>query len=310
MATTAIRPTRPRSALRRMLARPQFRFGLAVLVPVLLWYAVFSFVPKLMALAMALLDFKLLAPLESRFVGSRNFEVMLDNPLFWTALANSLLYALGFFAVVVPLGLLVAAALTRVARGRRVYEFAIFLPVVVSLVAVALLFKWLLDEQVGLANYLLGIAGLPRSRFLTGESSALATVIGVDVWKSLGFYVVILSAGMLNIPQAMYDAAMVDGANAWHRFRYVTLPLLGHTLALVCVIAALHGLQVFTQVLVLPANPGGPGRATYVLNLFVYERAFADLKFGLATAGAFSLFLIVLVVTLIQLKLIRPTWSY
>jgi multiple sugar transport system permease protein len=186
----------------------------------------------------------------------------------------------------------------------------IFLPVVVSLVAISLLFKYLMDAEVGLFNQLLSAVGLPRSRFLTGLESAMPSVIAVDTWKNLGFYVVILTAGMLNIPAEIYDAAKVDGATVIQRFRRITLPLLGHTLALICVLVAMHGLQVFTQVVIMPGNEGGPGTATYVLNLLVYNLAFVQLKFGVATAAAFVLFVVVFVVTLVQLRILRPTWSY
>jgi ABC-type sugar transport system permease subunit len=155
--------------------------------------------------------------------------------------------------------------------------------------------------------------GLPKCPFLAGFKTALYTVIGVDIWKNLGFYVVILTAGLLNIPQEMYDAAKVDGAGSWHCFRHITIPLLGHTLALVCVLLAMHGLQVFTQVVVLsgrPGAPGGPGQATYVMNLLVYHEGFVNMRFGLATATALVLFVFVFIVTVFQLKILRPTWKY
>src|SRR5262249_1711621 len=151
---------------------------------------------------------------------------------------------------------------------------------------------------------ILRLFGWPGSRFLSGPESALLSVIGVDLWKTFGFYVVVLTAGLLNIPVEIYDAAKVDGGNRWQNFRYVTLPLLAHTLALVCVLIAMHGLQVFTQVVVMPASPGGPGHATYVLNLLVYNEAFTNFRFGFATAAAFVLFLLTFIVTLIQLRLL------
>ncbi len=131
----------------------------------------------------------------------------------------------------------------------------------------------------------------------------------MDAWKGLGFHVVILTAGMLNIPEEMYDAAKVDGAGGWARFWHVTLPLLGHTLALVSVLIVMGGLQAFTQVIVL-GQEGGPGTATYVLNLLVYNEAFESMRFGFATAAAFTLFVFIFAITVIQLKLLRPTWSY
>lgn len=296
--------------LQKATHRPQFWFGLVVLVPIFAWYAVMAFWPILDAVFMSVVNYKLLDPAASKFVGLKNFKDLLTSNLFWLSLEHTLIYAVVLFVVMLPLALLISGCLTSVVRGRSFYQFVIFLPVVVSLVAISLLFKYLMDPQVGLFDWILGLLGLPQSKFLSGDGSALLSVIGVDVWKSTGFYVVILSAGLLGIPQNIYDAAMVDGANALNRFVHVTLPLLGHTLALVSVLIVFQGLQVFTQVDVLPASPGGPGRSTYVMNLLVWDEAFQQLHFGVATAAAFVLFVLIFIVTLIQLKLIRPTWSY
>ena len=180
----------------------------------------------------------------------------------------------------------------------------------VNQVSISLLFKMLMNPQLGQINQILRSVGIPPSQFLTSHETALYSVIGVDIWKALGFYVVILTAGMLNIPEEMYDAAKVDGAGIWQRFWRVTLPLLGHTLTLISVLIVMHGLQVFTQVVVMPSQAGGPGNATYVLNLLVYNEAFTNLRFGFATATAFTLFVFVFVITVVQLRVLRPTWSY
>jgi ABC-type sugar transport system permease subunit len=277
---------------------------------VLAYYAVFGLAPIARALWMTVIDYRLINPASSPFVGLDNFRRLLDNELFWISLRNTLTYSVGLYIGMLPLALFISVCLTSVRRGRNFYQFVVFLPVVVSLVAMALLFRILLDPQVGPVNDMLRWLGLPTSRFLTGPKSALYSVIGVDIWKNLGFYVVILTAGLLNIPEEMYDAAKVDGASPWQCFWRITLPLLGHTLALTSVLCAMHGLQVFTQVVVLPAQDGGPGTATYVLNLLVYEEAFKHIRFGLATANAFVLFVFVFVITVIQFKIIRPTWSY
>ena len=195
-------------------------------------------------------------------------------------------------------------------RGRNFYQFVIFLPVVVSLVAISLLFKMLMNPQLGQLNQILKSVGIPPNQFLTSRETALYLVIGADIWKALGFYVVILTAGMLNIPEEMYDAAKVDGASIWQRFWRVTLALRGDTLTLVSVLIVMHGLQVFTQVVVMPSQAGGPGNATYVMNLLIYNEVFTNLRFGFATATAFTLFVFVFVITVVQLRVLRPSWSY
>ncbi|HEV8635569.1 MAG TPA: sugar ABC transporter permease [Chloroflexota bacterium] len=294
--------------LRRVLRRPQFWFGAAVLVPTVLWYLLFAFVPILRGLWIAAADYNVLAPSASRFVGLANFEKLLVNPLLFIAIRNTLLLAVLQFAATLPLALVLATCLTNIRRGTRLYQGLIFLPVVVSLVAVSLLFRMLMDPEVGTFNQILNALGLPTSRWLSSSDTALPTVAAIDVWKNLGFYVMLLTAGMLNIPAELHDAARVDGVNEWQRFRHITLPLLGHTLALVMVLLAIGSLQVFTGPYVLTS--GGPAQATYVFNLLIVEEAFANLRFGAAAAAALMQFALILVISLVQLKLIRPKWSY
>ena len=298
------------AAMLRILRKPQFWFGLIVLAPLIAWYVWFAFAPILRAFWMAVVEYKILRPEESPFVGLQHFRMLFEYKLFWISIRNTLVYAAVFYAGMVPLALFVSACLTSVTRGRNFYQFVIFLPVVVSLVAISLLFKMLMNPQLGQINQILRALGIPGSSFLTSHETALYSVIGVDIWKALGFYVVILTAGMLNIPEEMYDAAKVDGAGIWQRFWRVTLPLLGHTLTLISVLIVMHGLQVFTQVVVMPSQAGGPGNATYVMNLLVYNEAFTNLRFGFATATAFTLFLFVFLITVVQLRLLRPSWSY
>jgi ABC-type sugar transport system permease subunit len=292
------------------LRKPQFWFGLLVLGPMLIWYAVIGIGPILRAFWMAVFDYNIVDRSRSVFVGLGNFAALLRDELFWISLKQTVIYSVVLYVVMLPLALVLALSLTSIVRGRRFFEFVVFLPVVVSLLAIAQLFYLLLNPGFGPVNRVLGVLGLPQSRFLEGTESALYTVAGVDVWKSVGFYVVILAAGLLNVPQELYDAAKVDGAGAWQRFWKVTLPLLAHTLALVSVLIAMAGLQVFTLVVVMPYRPGQPGTATYVMNLLVWKEAFQMVRFGRATATAFVLFLFVLAVTVVQLRLIRPRWSY
>ena len=163
-----------------------------------------------------------------------------------------------------------------------------------------------MDPTSGPLNQILRALGLPTSKFISGYGSALPSLVSIDVWKGLGFHVVIFTAGLLSIPEEMYDAARVDGAGAWYTFWRVTFPLLGHTLALESVIMVMGALQAFTNAFVTSC----PSDACDMLSLLIYREAFANMRFGFATAAAFSLFVAILAATLIQLKLIRPTWSY
>ena len=293
---------------RRTLHRPQFWCGLLILLPTFLFYALFAFFPIARGLWLAVVDYDFINRTSNGFVGLDNFRKLFLNPLLLLSMQNTVLLGLLQFVASIPLGLLVATCLVNVRRGRGVYQGAIFLPVVVSLVAISLLFKMLMDPDVGQFNTILRSLGLPTSQWLSGADSALPSIAAIDVWKGLGFLVVILSAGMLNIPGELYDAARVDGVNEWQRFRYLTLPLLGHTLALVMVLGMIGSLQVYTGPVVLTG--GGPGNATYVYNMLIVSEAFSNFRFGIAAAAAVLQFVLIFVISVVQLRLIRPKWSY
>jgi ABC-type sugar transport system permease subunit len=294
--------------LRRTLRYPQFWFGLIVLLPTILYYCVFAFFPILRGLWLAVVDYDFITRQSSHFVGLDNFYSLSLNPLLLIAARNTVLLGALEFCVSLPLALAIATCLVNVRRGMQFYQSAIFLPVVVSLVAVSLLFRFLLDPDVGAFNSILRSLHLPTSRWLSSPSSALATLAAIDIWKGLGFGVVLLTAGMLNIPTELYDAARVDGVNEWQRFRYMTLPLLSHTLALVMVLGVIGSLQVYTSPTVL--TQGGPGTSTLVYNMLIVQEGFTNFRFGVAAAAAVLQFAVIFVISVIQLKLLRPKWSY
>ena len=297
-----------RASLRKTLRKPQFWFGVVGLVPTLAWYWLLSFRPVLQALRFSVQDYWIVDPAKSSFVGLDNFRILFENPLFLISVRNTFVWAILVFVGMLPISLGLSMCLVNVRRGRNFYQGLIFVPVVVSIVAISLLFMMLMDPQVGQFNQLLRQFGLPESGWISSSKSALSSVAGISIWKSLGFYVVILSAGLLNIPQELYDAARVDGVNEWQRFWHVTLPLLRHTLALVMVILGIGALQEFTAVYVL--TRGGPGHATYMYNLLIYGEAFERMTYGTATAAAVLQFAVIVAISLFQLKLLQPKWSY
>ena len=294
--------------MRRTLRKPQFWFGVTVIVPTLIWYWYFAYQPIILAFRIAVVKYQILNPAASPFVGLDNFRQLFNNPLFMISVRNTLTWAVFSFVGMLPIALGIALCLVNVKRGRNIYQGIIFLPVVISLVAIALLFRMLMDPEVGQLNWILESFGLPGFTWLSSSDTALPTAVGIGIWKGLGFYVVILTAGILNIPMELQDAATVDGVNPWQRLRYMTLPLLSHTLALVMVVLAIGALQEFTGVFVL--TNGGPGNATYMYNLLIYQEAFQDIRFGTATAAALIQFVFIIAITIMQLRLIRPTWSY
>jgi len=295
--------------VRKVLKRPQFWFGLLVLVPAVVWYAIFQWGPIVQGLFYAFNDYNFADPSKTRFIGFQNFIMVTKHFLFPIATKNTFVYAIEVWAITFPLSLITAVALVSVKKGRAFFQFAIFMPVVVSLVAMALMFKQLLDPDTGLLNAFLRSLHLPEGKWLTDERSAMPTVAAIDSWKILGTYVVLLAAGLLNIPPEIYDAALVDGANSWQTFWKITLPLLQHVMVLVITMLLIFGLQMFISGTLLPRTPGGPGYATTVLTIWLYNEAFGNWRFGFASAISMTLFLIVFILTLIQMR-IRPDWEY
>lgn len=290
------------------LRRPRVVFGAAVLVPTLLWYSVFVIRPVLQTIWIAFHRYQLGDPDSSRFVGLDNFRQLLANPRFFVAVQNTIEWTVLAFVVMVPLALLISLCLVSIRRGRNLYQAIIFVPVVVSLVAVALLFRILMDPEVGILNRILAGVGMTGFRWLSDSDTALPVLLGIAVWKSVGVHVVILTAGLLAIPEELYDAAKVDGAGPLQTFCRITFPLLGNTLALVAVLLSIGALQEYTLPTVV--TEGGPGDATFLFSMLVYEEAFLNIRFGTASAAALLQFGVILVASLVWLRLLRPRWSY
>ena len=294
---------------RKVLRRPQFRFGLVALLIIFGWYSIFYFIPIFRGLTMAFQRYNFLEASGRTYVGLTNFKTVGAHFLFPIALKNTLLYALQLWGYTFPLALLTSVCLVSIPKFQRFYQFTIFMPVVVSMVAMALLFKQALAPDTGVANAILRALNLPQGKWLTGQNSAMPTVAVIDSWKILGSYMVLLTAGLLNIPGDIYEAAKVDGANSWQTFWKITIPCLAHVLVLVITQLLIAGLQMFISGTLLPPTSGGPGYATTVLTIWLYSEAFTNWRFGFASAIAMVLFLIVLIVALLQMRL-RPDWEY
>jgi len=285
------------------------RAGVLLASPALAVIAVFFFFPVLAAFALSLTDFDIyaLADLSNlRFVGLRNYAQLLATPLFWRALGNTLYFA----GVGVPLsiGASLGAALllnSRAARCRGLFRTALFAPVVTTLVAVAIIWRYLLHTRYGLINYGLSRLGIPAVDWLGNPHTAMPAIILFTVWKSFGYNMVIFLAALRGIPETLYEAAELDGAGAWARFVRVTLPLLAPTLLLVSILTVAGFFQLFAEPYVM--TQGGPAESTVSVLYLMYEQGFKWWNLGTATAVAFVLFLMMFAVTLAQLFVARRT---
>jgi len=204
----------------------------------------------------------------------------------------------------VPAGMAVALALAlamnQPLRGIRIYRTVYFIPVVCSSVAVALVWKWFYNTEFGVLNWVLSLVGIPPQGWITTSRWAMPAIALTVIWKSMGYNMVIFLAGLQDIPQHLYEAAAIDGAASWARFRYITLPLLTPQLFFVLVISVIGSFQAFDMVYVMTG--GGPGNATQVYNYYIWQNAFQFFKMGYASALAYILFAIIFLITLVQVR--------
>ncbi len=283
------------------------RAGWMFLAPALLLIGVFFVVPVLAGLVLSFTDFDLYAignPANARFVGLGNYQAVLANPVFWKALGNT------FYFVVVggPLSVLVSLAAALLVHSKRAkwpgfFRTVYFTPVVTTLVAVAIVWRYLDHPKYGLVNALLNKIGLPSVDWLGDPHWSMPAIVILAVWKNFGYNMLIFIAGLANIPDEQYEAAQLDGANWWGRFRHVTLPGLAPTFVFVAIITMLGNFQIFAEPYVM--TQGGPLQSTTTVVLMMYEEGFRWWRMGVAASIAFILFLIMLAGTWIQMRLTR-----
>ena len=281
------------------------RAGLLFIAPALVLLTVFFFVPVVAGLALSFTDFDLYTigdPSNIRFVGLRNYADLLRSGIFWTAFTNTLYFALvgGPLTVAVSLAgaLLINSRLTRFKSFFRTVYFA---PVVTTLVAVSIVFKYLYHPRFGMLNRFLDTLGLPQPDWLGNPRLAMFAIILLAVWKGFGYTMIIFIAGLQQIPEELYEAARMDGAGRWRQFRHVTLPMLAPTFLFVGVVVAIGQLQIFAEPYVM--TRGGPLNKTVTIVMLMYEQGFKFWEMGYAAAVAFVLFLVIGAATLLQIKL-------
>ncbi len=271
------------------------------LLPNIISIGGFVVIPLVAGLVISFTDWDLLSP--PNWVGSENYQSLWTDRVFWQSLKVTFLYSL----MVIPGGLVVslaiAAALNNRIRGLRIYQMLFFLPYVSSTVAVALVWKWVLNPDYGVVNSFLGLVGLPQPYWLTDPSTAIISVAVVSVWQTAGYNAILLLAAMRSIPAHYYEAARLDGANSRQLFFRVTIPLIMPAIFFVTITSLLNSfIQSFNLIYVM--TEGGPGNATKVIMFYVWENAFQFFKMGYASAVSYVLCAILIVIALAQAWLI------
>ncbi len=287
----------------RLARREALTFYILIL-PWVIGFLIFLAYPMLRSLYLSFTSYNLLSPPE--WVGLRNFQRIFSDPDFWQSLKVTTLYALGS----VPGGTIIALALAMVLaqklRGVNFWRTIFFLPSILSSIAVAVLWLFIFRPQDGLLNMALGLFGIKGPDWLLSEWWALPALILMS-WWSVGGQIVIYLAGLKGIPEVLYEAAEIDGATGWAKFRYVTIPMLSPTIFFNVVLAIIGALQVFDVGWVM--TRGGPNKATLFYMLNLYERAFQLGQMGYASALAWILFIIIMIITLLVVRS-SAAWVY
>lgn len=233
--------------------------------------------------------------------GVTNFITLFNDPNFIKALSNTLIFVVGVVPISIMLSLLIALLLNSKIKFLGFFRTIYFLPFVTSVVAVAIVWGWIFHSDYGLLNYFLGWFGVDPIKWITDPTFAMPALIILSVWKGLGFNIIIFLAGLQNINQQYYLAAKVDGASAWNRFKTVTLPLLSPTMFFISIISIINAFKVFDEIFALFNGRPGPANSTLTVVYYVYQKFYEEWQFGLASAAAFVLFILVFIFTLIQL---------
>ena len=275
------------------------------LAPALLLIFVFFFLPVAASLVLSVTDFDLYGiadPANTRFVGLSNYSRLLQTPDFWTALRNTFYFAFVGGPLTIAVALSAALLLSsKLVRFKGFFRTIYFTPFVTTLVAVAIVWRYLYHTRYGLFNYALSYVGIGPIDWLGDPHWAMPAIILMAVWKSFGYNMLIFIAGLQSIPEELYDAAEIDGAGAFRRFFSITLPMLMPTLVFVSVVTMIGYFQLFAEPYVM--TQGGPLRSTTSVVLLMYEEGFRWWRMGYAAAIAFVLFVVILIATLLQFRL-------
>jgi multiple sugar transport system permease protein/sn-glycerol 3-phosphate transport system permease protein len=268
--------------------------------PAILVLFAFHIYPLCMTFFLSLTDWNLITP-DFNWVNADNYKHMLSSIEFWQVVGNTFVFAIFSVGITVLMATVLAVALDEKLRGVKLFRSVIFLPYITPMVAVGTLWMWMYDQHFGLINWVLGMFNIPPAPWLARPGWAMAALVLTKVWKVLGYYMVILLAGKQNIPESLYEAARIDGAGGFQLFRRITLPLLSPYILFVTIVAFIGAFEDFD--LFYTMTQGGPAESTTTLIYYVYKYAFKFFDIGYASAAATVLFVILMVITFIQMRI-------
>ncbi|WP_257347433.1 carbohydrate ABC transporter permease [Pseudalkalibacillus decolorationis] len=260
----------------------------------------FIFYPLLQAIWLSFTDYNMIT--QPEFIGTENYNELFKDDLFWKTLIQTIIYLIGVVPALIILPIFLAILVNQKIKGIGFFRSAYYIPVVTSWVVVGITWEWVYAEK-GVLNYLLEVIGIINGpvHWLTSEQTALFSVMAVTIWKGLGYYMVIYLAGLQSIPSNLYEAAEIDGASKWQQTIRITIPMLMPSIIIVTVMSSIAAMKVFEEIYIMTG--GGPLNSSKTLVFYIYQEAFESLNMGYASAAGVVLFIITLVFSILNLKL-------
>jgi multiple sugar transport system permease protein len=275
------------------------------LAPAILSILIFFFIPVIAAFVISFTDFDIyaLGDLNTvRFIGFKNYQRLLDDPLFWQALKNTSYYVVLATPLTITVSLGAAILLnSKLVKYKAIFRLSYFIPYVTTLVAVAIVWRFIYHPKFGILNYFLSFLGIDFVDLLGDPNLAMPAIVFMSVWKNFGYYMIIFIVGLQNIPEDLYEAASMEGAGFWQQFNSITLPMLAPTTLLISIITIAGYFQIFAEPYIM--TQGGPLNSTLTIVGYMYQEGFRWWNMGYSASIAFVLFIIILIVTLIQFRI-------
>ena len=308
MATLAEPAVAQRDLLTRVgikgLAAREATFAFSIVGVIYLFFTLFVFGPLLLAFYVSFTKWDGLAPLsEARFVGLDNYLLLFTSERFLMSLWHDFEWTYKAYIGQIGLGLMLALIVINITRFQSLARLIAFTPFIIPIVAVSILFTILMNPVWGVFNAALNLVGLPNSRWLNDPATAMDAAVLMIIWKYAGYYMILFITALLAVPQEYYDAAHIDGAGPLQTFFYITVPMILPAFIFISVINVIGNLQVFAPIFVM--TQGGPNRATEVVVLLMYNTAFNNFQYSVANAMAIVLFFIILILTVVQMKVLK-----
>ncbi|MBS4177671.1 carbohydrate ABC transporter permease [Lederbergia citrea] len=242
--------------------------------------------------------------------GISNYTYIFHDPEFWLSMKNTMIFVIGVVPLSIVISLGIAFLLNQKIKFRGFFRTVYFIPFVTSVVAVSIVWRWIFHTQYGLLNYSLGFFGVSPIKWLSDPKMAMPALIILAIWKGLGYNIIIFLAGLQNINQQYYLAAKVDGASSWQRFKEITVPLLSSTTFFISIISIISSFKVFDEVFALFGGQPGPANSAQTVVYYIFNKFYGEWDFGVASAAAYALFILIFILTLVQLYIGKRKVNY